>query len=74
MNLITLSSYRTVPGLGGFGQVYNTDIWIAPDGVSEIIENTGGEPACILIMKNGSKYDINMTGAKLAKMLKDYND
>lgn len=69
MHLISLSGKRII----GSGS-YNIDVWINPASVSEIIENTGGEPACILIMHNGSKYDINMSGKRLAQMLEDYKN
>ncbi len=47
--------------------------WINPAEVSDIIENSGGAPACILFMKNGNKYDVDMSGNKLACAIIDFN-
>lgn len=64
---------RKSAGSGISARTYETRIWINPNETSEIIENTGGEPACYLIMKNGNQYDVCMSGNKLACAIIDFN-
>ncbi len=69
MKLIALSGTRITE----YGR-YNIDLYINPNEVSDIVENSGGEPAAILNMRNGVQYNINMSGKRLAQMLEDYKN
>jgi len=70
MKFITVTSIVTVSGMSSTGS-YQRAIFINPHAVSDIIENSGSQPACILHMTNGLKYDIAASATTLVKLIED---